>query len=89
MNPYNPLTNYWETGGEGCPTDYEEYALHHFEKAGQELEHIKKINPKLAAHLEAFMMQCLMALNAYHHDIFANKPINPNEDMMTRIRKNR
>jgi hypothetical protein len=90
MNPYNPFTNYIESGGKNVGrAHYEEYAIHHFEKANDELEQIRDLNPKLAEHLGVFMMECLMALNAYHHDIFASKPLNPSEDMMTRMRKNR
>lgn len=88
MNFYNPLSNVpknteaWSTGS------MEAIAKHHLTQAELALEVIRKRDPMMADQLLLFVRNMLLAANAYNHDMF--QTFNPvNEDVMTRIRKNR
>ena len=49
---------------------------------------IAKTNPSLAEKIADFVMQAILAANAYNHDMFERR--NPqDEDFDTRVRKNR
>jgi hypothetical protein len=88
MNPYNPLNNIPDNEDAYDSYDYEDYANYHLQKAAMALANIRQINPKLADLIDEFVKQNIMALNAYSHDMFQrNNPTN--EDMLTRMRKNR
>jgi hypothetical protein len=72
-----------DTGG-----DYEKIAWYHIGNARTVFQEISQKNPELADQMAAFVMQAILAANAYNHDIFERR--NPqNEDFETRIRKNR
>jgi hypothetical protein len=58
------------------------------EKARAAFTEIAKTNPSLAEQIADFVMQAILAANAYNHDMFERS--NPqDEDFETRVRKNR
>jgi hypothetical protein len=90
FNPYNPISNIKDDENAYCSGDHETHAQYHLKKASISLHKIKQKDAALANLLEDWMRHSLLALNAYHHDIFERSHVmDSNEDMMTRLRKNR
>ena len=88
MNFYNPLSNVIDDPDANIGSDYENIAQYHMEKARAVFMEIAKTNPSLAEKIADFVMQAILAANAYNHDMFERR--NPqDEDFDTRLRKNR
>lgn len=88
MNPYNPLSNIQASESAYSSGDYERMAEYHLDRADTALQQIAQSDPLLATHLAEYVRESILAINAYHHDIFSRA--NPTEeDVLTRIRKNR
>lgn len=89
MNFYNPIANIPDDYIESADDYYDSIVNFHLGQAAQAIDKIKGINPVLAKAVADAIMHGLLASNAASHDIFAYSQEERDEDILTRVRKNR